>query len=216
MRKHQLFFALFLAIILSTMLSACGFSEKKVEMKDYTHKEGDFSFRVPIDWKKVKEDKEKVVFKANNQPITFYALEELGGISIYTADEVGKMLVNEFKKKMKATKVLRDSYSYSMDKAYRIVFTGKVEGQEYYVKAFIREQDYGIRHYLIFLTPAHEFYDLDSLFEDIAASFKLSKKDIDLYKKLSPHFNKDEKLKEKKKDESQDKSNDKSQDKKNN
>jgi len=162
-------------------------------MKSFEHKEAGFSLDVPKTWKMVEKDDNKVVFKATEEPVTFYVREEIGGIALYAPEEVAQMVADEFKGFMKNMKITRDSYSYSMgQKAYRIVMHGKIEGADYQAKLFVREQDLGIRHYLIFISPKEYFYAADSITEDIARSFKLTSEDIDLYKKLSPHYKKDE------------------------
>ena len=193
MACKRIFYFLILAILM-TNLTGCNFMQEKVEMKAFKHKEAGFSLDVPKTWKMVEKKDNKVVFKSTEEPITFYVREEIGGIALYAPEEVAQLVADEFKGFMKNMKITRDSYSYSMgEKAYRMVIHGKIEGVDYQAKLFVREQDLGIRHYLIFISPKEYFYEADSITEVIAKSFKLTSDDIDLYKKLSPHYNKDDK-----------------------
>ncbi|WP_148133661.1 hypothetical protein [Candidatus Formimonas warabiya] len=185
--KKRIGFILTLIIILAGLFG-CG---EKITLEDmetvtYHQEEGGYSITIPKAWEKKTEDADSVSFVSKQPATSFNLVYEIGGYDYYSLDKLAEEVVSSLGKKIENLKIVDHSKSGPDTTAFQFVAQGIIpKEQEVLVKGVILEPYTGVRYYLLFTAGIKDYRTQNSLFDDIAGSFKVNKSDKELYEQIT-------------------------------
>ncbi len=176
-----------LIILAVFLLIATGCSKRPNQFAGrdiYNHPKAGFSIQVPRRWEKINEDDFGVDFVDRQEGIAANILLEVGGLSYFDIDSLGREVIKYFQqsKNFSDVEVVVKEKSNVGKNAYRIILEGNdKDGNRLASKIFIFDVDAGIRYYVVFSAGKEVYYRYDYEFEDLARTFMVFKKPKELY-----------------------------------
>lgn len=173
-----------LCLGLGLLLSGCvqvaePFDFYALERQEYTSENG-YSIQFPADWQLLEEDRENVTFISGDGKLSCTISLELGGIEVYSMEEVGEMLAERMGEQLFSSYTLGEA---DVDSAtYRQLVQGETDsGEQLTADLNIYHKQQAVRYYMSFLCESGDYAQQRPLINAIQDSFENTLDTDELY-----------------------------------
>ncbi|MGI6360737.1 MAG: hypothetical protein ACOX05_00300 [Bacillota bacterium] len=156
--------------------------------QEYRHESG-FQMQLPSDWQVLSENEVSVNFSAEQGAISLLALAEIGSSDYYTPDLLAKNFKSSLIDQVQNMEVIDEPFVSNPKTQYRQLLTGKDDqGKTVYVDFWLIMPIDTVHYYLILIAGGDDYQRYVGVYDDIIASFKLSKSSAEIYAHLEGDY----------------------------
>lgn len=171
------------------LASGCTKDDNSLSLGDfntqaYSHSTG-YEVEIPDSWQPVAQTSSGVYFTDDLNNISLNIVSEIGGMDIYSLEELAQMVKDKFNGHLSNVQELQVMNVKDKQTQYGVVLQGEDEGILVLTKIWIYEPLSSVRYYMIFSCGGDDYANYDAVFTDIIGSFSFAANEDEVFSLLN-------------------------------